>query len=161
MEISGINGISEDNVSIKKPDTKKSEYMNTIFFGKPNPNEEKIKTNKELLYEKAAQLPANIRDKFLEELENSTISEDFVDMLNKRYEKKKEEFEKAWAEYQASKENLKFLQKVLEIMTRKYAQSESGYEQGLLKNAQRNYSNGNTWTDVLLSIASDIAHRII
>lgn len=162
MYIQGTNGITNENVTTtESTGFKKNPYMNTVFFDYHAPKKEEPKTNKEVLLERAMELPADVRDKFIAELENSTISKDFMDMLNKRYEKKKAEFEVAWAEYQQLKNHQKFLEKILTILLRKYADSESGYEQSLVRNAQNNFRNGEINTDIALSNASDIAHRLV
>ena len=162
MYIQGTNGITGDNTTTtESTGFKKNPYMNTVFYDYHAPKKPEEKTNKEILLERAMELPADVRDKFIAELENSTVSEDFMDMLNKRYEKKKEEFEIAWAEYQELKNHQRFLRKILEIMLRRYQNSESGYEQSLIRNARNNYRDGSINTDIALSNASDIAHRLV
>lgn len=160
MEITGINVAAENNKTEFQAKVKET-YINCVFPAKTRKSDGiNPKTLKEELYEKAANLPADVREQFLEQLEDSRISVDFVDMLITRYDKKKAEFIKAWHEYQESKDNLEFLRKTLDIISKKYEKSESGYEQSLVKKAKNNYSKGSTITDILLSIASDIAHRL-
>ncbi len=137
---------------------------NNLFgFGfATNPYKTEQKTLKEELYEKIANVkdPA-IRQQILDGLSGAnTPSKMFVDMLIKRYEKKQAQFEQAWAEYQASKDNLAFYKKVMETLEKKYANSESDYENGLVSKAEKNYKNSEMYSDILLSKASDIAHRL-
>lgn len=100
---------------------------------------------------------AAIKDAYL----NGNPSRAFVDYLIQRHEKQQEKFEAAWAEYQASKNNLQFYKKICETVTKKYENSDSNYEQGLITKADRNYSNAEMTTDQLLDKASMIAHSFI
>ena len=79
----------------------------------------------------------------------------------KKYDKKQAEFEQAWAEYQASKNSLNFYKKTLEIIEKKYENSDSNYELGLVSQADKNKTNAERRSDILLSKASDIAHKPI
>ena len=84
-----------------------------------------------------------------------------MDMLIARYEKKQNEFELKWAQYQEAKGNMKSFKAVLEKLQTKYADSESNYENGLVRTAEKNYKNAELDADVLLSVASYLAHRVI
>ncbi len=92
---------------------------------------------------------------------NGNPTRAFIDYLIKRHEKQQEKFEAAWAEYQASKNNLQFYKKICETVTKKYENSDSNYEQGLITKADKNYTNAEMTTDQLLDKASMIAHSFI
>lgn len=142
--------------------TVSEKYLNCIF-GQTNPikNNKDATTKKEELYMVASQLDDGVREKFLEYLEKGETPKDFIDYLNERYEKKQEQFEIAWAEYQEAKNNLKLLEKVYNILMNKYNDSDSAYEQGQLEKAYKNKLNSSWLVDALLAKASDIAHKVI
>lgn len=94
-------------------------------------------------------------------LYNEEPSQAFIDMILKKYEKRKDEFEQAWARYQEAKGEKGDLKKIFEKIKTKYANSESDYENSLVHNAQRNYNDAELDVEILLSIASDIAHRVV
>ena len=116
------------------------------------------KTQKEALFEKLANIKdPEIRKQVEQGLLNYTSpSQAFVDMLIARHDKKKAEFEDAWAEYQISKDNLAFYREIFEILENKYENTESNYEAGLVRRAKSNYTNAEILTDLLLDKASDI-----
>lgn len=136
--------------------------LNSIFASNPvlASKNEKSEEKKETEMDKALK---NISDpetraKIKEAFQNGSPSRTFVDYLIKRHEKHQAEFEAAWAEYQASKNNLQFYKKICETMTTKYENSESNYEQGLVTKAEKNFKNADSSTDLLLDKASMIAH---
>ena len=159
MAVDKVNGITESNASIQLNKIVTNPFINTVFNFKTKNGE--TLTVREMLYEQAANLPANIRKKYLEFLENGETKRDFIDMLNERYEKKQAEFEAAWAEYQASKDNLKLLTKIYETLEKKYANSDSDFEQSKVELAFKNARISEMSTDALLGKCSDIAHRIV
>ena len=135
---------------------------NQIFNFNSNPIKDNKKTEKEEIYEKLA----NIKNPELAgEIENilqgKTPDQEFIDLLIKRYEKKQAEFEEAWARYQEAKGNRNTLKNTLEKLQKKYSNSESDYENGLVAKAERNFKYADLNEDVLLSIASYLAHRVV
>lgn len=103
---------------------------------------------------------SSLRAKIKEAYENGNPSRAFVEYLIKKHEKHQEKFEAAWAEYQAAKDNLQFYKKICEIMTKRYENSESNFEQGLISKSEKNYKAADLSADILLSKASSIAHSI-
>ncbi len=158
-----VSGITESNASSIQLNKKVTNpFINTVFNLRTKKGEAgETLTVREMLYEQAANLPANIREKYLEFLEKGETKRDFIDMLNERYEKKQAEFEAAWAEYQASKDNLKLLTKIYETLEKKYANSDSDFEQSKVELAFKNARISEMSTDALLGKCSDIAHRIV
>ena len=132
---------------------------NQIFnFGTTNP----IKKNaKEDLIERAQHIKdPEVRKHVIDGLCNiESPSEAFYNMLIKKYDKQSADFEVAWEEYQQTKNQAAFYKKVLATLAAKYEDSESGYEQGLVRQAQNNYKNANIYSDIALGKASDIAHK--
>lgn len=125
-------------------------------------NSIKTKSQKEMLYEKISSIKdPEVRKQVEESFLTGTPSQQFVDYLIKKYDKKQAEFEQAWAEYQASKNSLNFYKKTLEIIEKKYENSDSNYELGLVSQADKNKTNAERRSDILLSKASDIAHKPI
>ncbi len=125
-------------------------------------NSIKSKSQKEILYEKISSIKdPEIRKQVEESFLTGTPSKQFIDYLIKKYDKKQAEFEQAWAEYQASKNNLNFYKKILETIEKKYENSDSNYELSLVDQADKNKINAEHMSDILLSKASDIAHRVI
>lgn len=144
----------------------KTEKINSIFASNPitaAKSAEKAQEKKAEALENALngvsdpETRAAIKDAYL----NGNPSRAFVDYLIQRHEKQQEKFEAAWAEYQASKNNLQFYKKICETLTKKYENSDSNYEQGLITKADKNYSNAEMTTDQLLDKASMIAHSFI
>ncbi|MBO6088531.1 hypothetical protein J6P92_09350 [bacterium] len=88
-------------------------------------------------------------------------SEAFLKMLNERYEKHQAEFEAKWAEYQAAKGNKATLKDTLTKLQNKYADSESDYENSLVRHAENNYKDAEIDADVLLSAALYLSHRAV
>ena len=157
-----VNGNSENKDSIKLNKVMTNPFINTVFDGKLISAGKNGKVSlKEQLYMNTANLPDGLREKFLEYLENRTVKREFIDLLNERYEKKQAEFEAAWAEYQASKDNLKLLEKIYNTLENKYAHSDSNFELSRLESAKKAFTNGEMNTDNLLSKASYIAHRVV
>lgn len=136
--------------------------LNSIFASNPvlASKNEKEDEKKETEMDKALKgiSDPETRAKVKEAYQNGSPSRAFVDYLIKRHEKHQAEFEAAWAEYQASKNNLQFYKKLCETMTTKYENSESNYEQGLVTKAEKNFKNADSSTDLLLDKASMIAH---
>ena len=119
-------------------------------------------SQKEILYEKICSIKdPEVRKQVEESFLTGTPSQQFVYYLIKKYDKKQAEFEQAWAEYQASKNSLNFYKKTLEIIEKKYENSDSNYELGLVSQADKNKTNAERRSDILLSKASDIAHKPI
>ncbi len=112
---------------------------------------------KEQLYQAASNLPDGIREKCLEYIEKGQTKRDFIDMLNERYEKKKAEFEAAWAEYQESKDNLALMKKIYEALEIKYQDSESDFENNQVTQAKKNFTNADISTTTLLSKCRDVS----
>lgn len=94
-------------------------------------------------------------------LQGGTPSKAFIDLLIKRYEKKQAEFEVAWERYQVAKGQRTTLKAALEKIQKKYEGSESAYENGLVKNAEKNYKTADLDADIYLSIVSYLAHRAV
>ena len=140
-----------------------TQNSNIIFNFGTNTIKSDKKTAKEELYEKLANIKnPEIREQVMNGLGGiTTPSQEFIDMLIAKYDKKQAQFEVAWAEYQASKDNLAFYKKIMETLEKKYENTESNYEASLVKNAQKNFSNAELNRDILLSNASDIAHRVV
>lgn len=138
--------------------------INSIFASNPvlASKNEKAEEKKETEMDKALKgvNDAETRAAIKEAFQNGSPSRDFVDYLIKRHEKHQEQFEAAWAEYQASKNNLQFYKKICETMTTKYENSESNYEKGLVSKAEKNFKSADSSTDLLLDKASMIAHSL-
>ncbi len=159
LEVNKINEHSENNFQLNKVVT--NTFINTVFAGRFSDSKKADNmTLKEQLYQNVANLPDGLREKFLEYLEKGVTKREFIDFLNERYEKKQAEFEVAWAEYQASKDNLKLLEKIYDTLENKYANSDSNFELGQLAKAKKAFTDGEMNTDNLLSKASYLAHRI-
>ncbi len=94
-------------------------------------------------------------------LQGRNPSKEFVELLLKRYEEKQAEFEEAWAKYQVAKGQRTTLKAELEKIQKRYANSESDYENGLVDKAEKNYKTADLDADIYLSIASYLAHRAI
>ena len=162
MGVEDVKNISfSENSSYNYSSTVSNPFLNCIFGDKLKPNMSKNMSKKEQLYENIANLPKDLQEKFLKYLEEGTTPKDFIDLLNERYEKKQAEFEVAWAEYQQAKDNLKLLEKIYLIIENKYSNSESDFEISQVKNAKKAFNNGELSASILLSKASDIAHRVI
>lgn len=155
-----VNGTTENTDSIQLNKVVTNPFINTVFAGRLSSNNTQGQSTKEQLYQKAVDLPDGIREKFLDYLENGASEKEFIDLLNERYEKKQAEFEVAWAEYQESKNNLKLLEKIYNIIQNKYGDSESTYEQSQLAQAEKNFNNADmsTWNQLLK--CRDISHRL-
>lgn len=127
-----------------------------------NPIDKNVKTQKEELYEKLSSIKdPEVRKQVEASLISGTPSQEFVDFLIKKYDKKQAEFEVAWAEYQAAKDSVKFYKKVFETIEKKYENTDSNYEMSLVSKADKNMITAERNSDILLSKASDIAHRVI
>ena len=139
----------------------KPQKLNSIFAS--NPITAGKRTEKAEALENALNgvSDSETRAAIKEAYQNGNPSRAFVDYLIKRHEKQQEKFEAAWAEYQASKNNLQFYKKVCETVTKKYENSDSNYEQGLITKADKNFTNAEMTTDLLLDKASMIAHTFI
>lgn len=162
MGIGKVNG-SYDNPKIQLNSNMTNPlFRGNIFDGRlsSQKNTDSISV-KEQLYQSAANLPDDIREKFLEYLENGATEKDFIDLLIKRHEKKQAEFEVAWAEYQESKNNLKLLEKIYNVLEKKCAGSESNCDLSKLAQAEKALNNGRMSSDGLLSKASYLAHRVV
>ena len=166
MTIQGIDGINNNKGNIK-PDLNKYAtdcFTNSIYGNgfASNPISQN-KTNKEKLYEQLAE----IKDPWVRQqveaglMGTTSPSKAFIDELIKRYDKKQDQFEEAWAEYQAAKDNMAFYKKIMEITIKKYQNSESDFENGLVAKAEKNFADAELNSDILLSKASDIAHRVV
>lgn len=166
MTIPGIDGVNNKNNI--KPDLNKyftDCFMNSVFGNGHTTNPlkaEKIKDADVIM----KGLPEIKDPKLRQEIENMILngcepSKDFVDMLIERLEKKQAEFEIAWAKYQEAKGDRMAYKEMFEKLQKKYANSESGYDQGLVTKAQNKYKDAEINSDVLLSIASYLAHRVI
>ena len=138
--------------------------LNSCFgFGfSSNPIKNNSVSDKQYTYEKLD----NIKNKELRAeiegiLEGGTPSEQFIDLLIKRYEEKQEQFEEAWDRYQEAKGERTTLKATLEKLQKKYANSESDFENGLVAKAEKNYKTADLDADILLSIASYLAHRVV
>lgn len=162
MGIEKLDGISEKKDSIQLNKVVTNPFINSVYTGYFSKNKETTSmTTKEYLHQQAALLPNDIRKKFLESLEKGTTEKEFIDLLNERYEKRQAEFEVAWAEYQEAKNNLKLLERLYDIIEKKYANSESDFELGKITTAEKNKRSGEMNADILLSKASSIAHRVV
>ncbi|CCY23826.1 unknown [Brachyspira sp. CAG:484] len=144
----------------------KPQKLNSIFASNPiaaGKRTEKAEEKKAEALENALDgvSDSETRAAIKEAYQNGNPSRAFVDYLIKRHEKQQEKFEAAWAEYQASKNNLQFYKKVCETVTKKYENSDSNYEQGLITKADKNFTNAEMTTDLLLDKASMIAHTFI
>lgn len=127
-----------------------------------NPIENKKISDKQKIYENLDKIKnPELRAEVENILQGGTPSQAFIDMLLKRYEKKQAEFEEAWARYQEAKGERASLKKTLETIQKRYANSESNYENGLVTKAEKNYKNADLDADILLSIASYLAHRAV
>lgn len=160
MSVERVNGTTETKSSLQLNKYVSTPFINTVFANMKTKNSETL-TTREKLYEQAANLPAGIREKYLEYLEKGETKRDFIDMLNEKYEKKQAEFEAAWAEYQEAKNNLKLLKKIYEILEKKYANSDSDFEHSKIELAFKNARSSELNADALLGKCSDIAHRIV
>lgn len=137
---------------------------NNIFnFGfASNPVNNNKVSDKQHIYENLDKIKnPELRAEVENILQGGTPSQAFIDMLLKRYEKKQAEFEEAWARYQEAKGIKTTLKATLEKIQKKYANSESNYENGLVTKAEKNYKNADLDADILLSIASYLAHRAV
>lgn len=162
MGIQKLNGISENKDSIQLNKVVTNPFINSVYTGYLSKNKETTSmSTKEYLHQQAALLPNDIRQKFLEALDKGATERDFIDLLNERYEKKQAEFEVAWAEYQEAKNNLKLLEKLYNIIEKKYANSESDFELGQVTKAEKSMKSGEMNADMLLSKASYLAHRVV
>lgn len=158
-----VNGTTENIDSSGQPNkVVTNPFINCVFKNERSSSSCNVHnmTTKENLYQNAANLPDGLREKFLEYLENGTTERDFIDLLNERYEKKQAEFEVAWAEYQESKNNVKLLERIYNILQNKYGDSESNFERSQLAQAERNYNNADmsSWNKLLK--CRDISHGI-
>ncbi len=155
-----VNGTTENTDSIRLTSFVTNPFMNCVFDGKLSSNNKTNQSLKEQLYADAVNLPDNVREQFLEYLEQGATKREFIDLLNERYEKKQAEFEAAWAEYQELKNNVKLLEKIYNILQNKYGDSESGYEQSQLAQAEKNFYSADmsTWNKLLK--CRDISHRL-
>ncbi len=155
-----VNGTTEntDNIQLNKVVT--NPFTNCVFDGRLSSNNKTNQSLKEQLYAKAANLPDNISEQFLEYIEKGATKREFIDLLNERYEKKQAEFEVAWAEYQETKNNLKLLERIYNILQNKYGDSESNFEQSQLAQAEKNFNNADmsSWNKLLK--CRDISHRL-
>lgn len=144
------------------PNSQKSKLGIFGFGFATNPIENKQKTQKEELLEKLSRIKnPETRKQIEKSLLYGTPSQEFVDYLIKKYNKKQAEFEEAWAEYQASKDNLKFYKKTFEVIEKKYENTDSNYEMSLVTKADKDMTTAERNSDILLSKASDIAHRVV
>ncbi len=94
-------------------------------------------------------------------LNGGTPSKAFMDYLLQKYEKRQAEFEEAWAKYQVAKGERTTLKVTFEKIQKKYEGSESPYDNGLVKTAEKNYKTADLDADIYLSIASYLAHRAV
>lgn len=166
MYVHGTENINNN----PKPDVKQYVtncfgFMNSIYGNGYASNP--LKGNKLKDFDNIIENLANIKNPELrKELENIILngaepSKDFVDVLIERFEKKQAEFEEAWARYQEAKGDRMTYKEMLEKLQKKYADSESGYEQGLITKAENKFKDADINSDILLSIASYLAHRVI
>lgn len=155
-----VNGITENTDSIQPNKVVTDPFLNCVFDGQLSSNNKINQSLKEQLYAKAVNLPDNVREQFLQYLEQGATKREFIDLLNERYEKKQAEFEVAWAEYQESKNNVKLLERIYNILQNKYGDSESGYERSQLAQAEKNFNSADmsTWNKLLK--CRDISHRL-
>lgn len=157
-----VNGTTENPDSIQLKTVVTNPLINCVFGSNKGPSSSNVPniTTKEKLYQNAVNLPDGLRENFLEYLENGATKRDFIDLLNERYEKKQAEFEVAWAEYQESKNNVKLLEKIYNILQNKYGDSESNFEQSQLARAEKNFNNADTSSWNKLLKCRDISHRL-
>ncbi len=155
-----VNGTIENNDSIQLNKVVTNPFINCVFDGKLSSNNKAAQTNKADLYVNSYNLPDDIAEIYREYLDEGTTKREFIDLLNERYEKKQAEFEVAWAEYQESKNNLKLLQRIYDILQNKYGDSESNFEQSQLAQAEKNFNNADmsSWNKLLK--CRDISHRL-
>lgn len=155
-----VNGTTGNNDSIQLNKVVTNPFINCVFDGKLSSNNKAGQTNKADLYVNSYNLPDDIAEIYREYLEEGTTKQEFIDLLNERYEKKQAEFEVAWAEYQESKNNLKLLERIYDILQNKYGDSESNFEQSQLAQAEKNFNNADmsSWNKLLK--CRDISHRL-
>ena len=94
-------------------------------------------------------------------LSGGTPSKAFMDYLLHKYEKRQAEFEEAWAKYQIAKGEKTTLKATFEKIQKKYEGSESDFENGQVRHAEKDFKNAELDADIYLSIASYLAHRVI
>ena len=94
-------------------------------------------------------------------LNGGTPSKAFMDYLLQKYEKRQAEFEEAWAKYQIAKGEKTTLKATFEKIQKKYEGSESDFENGQVRHAEKDFKNAELDADIYLSIASYLAHRVV
>ena len=150
-------GVSNLNKLVTNP------FINTVFQSTPKKTNNKDMTNKEKVYLdiQDANLSADVKAGLVDILENGSPSKDFIDMLIARYEEKSQEFEVAWAEYQAAKDNVKLARRLLEVALKRYDGTESTFEQGLVEKANRDFKDAEVCADTKLDVAGMISHKLV
>ena len=102
-----------------------------------------------------------IRAQVEAEVYTGNLSDAFLDMLIDRYEKKKDEFDEIWAKYQLAKGEAADMKKTCERLLREYRNNESSSIRSQYITAERQYTDADMWSDIYLSEAMDVSHRVV
>lgn len=126
-----------------------------------NNGDKKLLTKQDLYVKLADIKNPELRNEIENILNGGTPSKAFMDYLLQKYEKRQAEFEEAWAKYQIAKGEKTTLKATFEKIQKKYEGSESDFENGQVRHAEKDFKNAELDADIYLSIASYLAHRVV